>query len=81
MDNESPSRVESDLLEKVRASNTTIRTRITTVRLVKAGATDIEIKPRGVGTDTQGWAVGEAEIPCNTLEEGIIIGLEMQARG
>jgi hypothetical protein len=81
MDNESPTWMESDLLEKVRASNTIIRTKITTVRLVKAGATDIEIKPRGVGTDTQGWAVGEAEIPCNTLEEGIIIGMEIQARG
>jgi len=81
MDNESPTWMESDLLEKVRASNTTIRTKITTVRLVKAGATDIEIKPRGVGTDTQGWAVGETEIPCNTLEEGIIIGMEIQARG
>jgi len=81
MDNESPTWMESDLLEKVRASNTTIRTKITTVRLVKAGATDIEIKPRGVGTDTQGWAVGEAEIPCHTLEEGIIIGMEIQARG
>ena len=81
MPSESTIRVESDFLEKVWASNTTIRTKITTVRLVKAGATDIEIKPRGVGTDTQGWAVGEAEIPCNTLEEGIIIGMEIQARG
>ena len=80
MDNESPTRMESDLLAKIRASNTTIRTRITTVRLVKAGATDIEIKPRGVGTDTQGWAVGIKEIPCNSLEEGIIIGMEIQAR-
>jgi len=80
MDNESPTRMESDLLEKIRASNTTIRTKITTVRLVKVGTTDIEIKPRDIGEDTQGWSVGEAEIPCQTLENAIIVGMEMQAR-
>jgi hypothetical protein len=81
MDNESPTRMESDLLEKIRASNTTIRTKITTVRLVKAGATDIEIKPRDIGEDTQGWAVGETEIPCDSLQNAIIVCMEMQARG
>jgi len=81
MDNESPTRMESDLLEKIRASNTTIRTKITTVRLVKVGTTDIEIKPRDIGEDTQGWSVGEAEIPCDSLENAIIVGMEMQARG
>ena len=81
MDNESPTRMESDLLEKIRASNTTIRTKITTVRLVKIGTTDIEIKPRDIGEDTQGWSVGEAEIPCQTLENAIVIGLEILARG
>ena len=81
MDNESPTRMESDLLDKIRASNTTIRTKITTVRLVKVGTTDIEIKPRDIGEDTQGWSVGEAEIPCQTLENAIIVGMEMQARG
>lgn len=81
MDNESPTRMESDLLEKIRASNTTIRTKITTVRLVKVGTTDIEIKPRDIGEDTQGWSVGEAEIPVETLENAIIVGMEMQARG
>tara|TARA_B100001057_G_C22599775_1_gene852295 strand:- start:17 stop:262 length:246 start_codon:yes stop_codon:yes gene_type:complete len=81
MDNESPTRMESDLLEKIRASNTTIRTKITTVRLVKFGSTDIEIKPRDIGEDTQGWSVGEAEIPCDSLENAIIVGMEMQARG
>ena len=80
MDNESPTRMESDLLEKIRASNTTIRTKITTVRLVKVGTTDIEIKPRDIGEDTQGWSVGEAEIPCDSLENAIIVGMEMQAR-
>ena len=81
MDNESPTRMESDLLDKIRASNTTIRTKITTVRLVKGGTTDIEIKPRDIGEDTQGWSVGEAEIPCDSLENAIIVGMEMQARG
>jgi len=81
MDNESPTRMESDLLEKIRASNTTIRTKITTVRLVKVGTTDIEIKPRDIGEDTQGWSVGEAEIPCDSLENAIIVGMEIQARG
>ena len=71
----------SDLLEKIRASNTTIRTKITTVRLVKVGTTDIEIKPRDIGEDTQGWSIGEKEIPCDTLETAIIVGMEMQARG
>ena len=81
MDNESPTRMESDLLEKIRASNTTIRTKITTVRLEKTGASTIEIRPRDIGTDTQGWSVGEAEIPCDSLENAIIVGMEMQARG
>ena len=80
MHNESPTRMESDLLDKIRASNTTIRTKITTVRLVKVGTTDIEIKPRDIGEDTQGWSVGEAEIPCDSLENAIIVGMEMQAR-
>ncbi len=81
MRNEYPAGLEPDLLEKIRASNTTIRTKITTVRLVKVGTTDIEIKPRDIGEDTQGWSVGEAEIRCQTLENAIIVGMEMQARG
>ena len=81
MRNEYPAGLESDLLEKIRASNTTIRKKITSVRLVKVGTTDIEIKPRDIGEDTQGWSVGEAEIPCDSLENAIIVGMEMQARG
>ena len=81
MKHESTTWMESGLLEKIRQSNTTFRTRITTVRLEKAGAATIEIKPRGVGTDTQGWAVGDAQIPCNSLEDAIVIGLEILARG
>jgi hypothetical protein len=73
-------RIQPDLLEKIRASNTRIRCSITTVRLEKAGSTMLEIKPRGVGTDTEGWTVGPEEIAVQTLEEGIIVGMEIQAR-
>jgi hypothetical protein len=73
-------RIQPSLLEKIRASNTRIRCSITTVRLEKAGSTMLEIKPRGVGTDTEGWTVGPEEIAVQTLEEGIIVGMEIQAR-
>ena len=79
MRNEYPAGLESDLLEKVRASDTELRTSICTVRLEKVGATPVEIRPRDVGTDTQGWSVNE--IPVQTLEAAIIVGMEMQARG
>ena len=81
MQSEGSTAIQSDLLEKVRASNTSIRTKITTVRLEKAGSTTIAIKPRDIGEDTQGWSIGEQEIPVQTLEEGIIVGMEIQARG
>ena len=70
-----------DLLDKVRKSNTRISTRITTVRLEKAGSPMLEIRPRDIGTDTEGWAIGKEEIPCQTLEDAIIIGMEILARG
>ena len=72
--------IQPDLLEKIRASNTRLRCSITTVRLEKAGSTMLEIKPRGVGTDSEGWTVGPEEISVQTLEEGIIVGMEIQAR-
>jgi len=50
------------------------------VRLEKAGSTLLEIKPRDVGTDSEGWTVGPEEIAVQTLEEGIIVGMEIQAR-
>lgn len=78
--NESTEGMESDLLEKIWASNTTISTRITTIRLKKVGAATIEIRPRDIGKDSQGWSVGEAQIPIKTLEDAIIIGMEIQAR-
>jgi len=70
-----------DLLDKVRQSDTRISTRITTVRLEKAGSPMLEIRPRDIGTDTEGWAIGKEEIPCQTLEDAIIIGMEILARG
>jgi len=73
-------RIQPSLLEKIRASNTRISCSITTVRLEKAGSTMLEIKPRDVGTDTEGWTVGPEEIAVQTLEEGIIVGMEIQAR-
>jgi hypothetical protein len=51
------------------------------VRLEKARATTLAIKPRDVGTDTEGWTISEKEIPCNTLEEAIIVGIEILNRG
>jgi len=80
MRSESTTGMESDLLEKIWASNTTIRSKLTTTRLEKVGSPTIEIRPRDIGTDTQGFSVGEAQIPVQTLEDAIIIGMEIQAR-
>ena len=77
---ESTQGLQSDLLEKIRASDIRISCQITEVRLEKARATTLAIKPRDVGTDTQGWTVGPEEIAVQTLEEGIIVGMEIQAR-
>ena len=77
---EMPQRSESDLLAQIRKSNTRISCRTTTVRLEKPRATMLEIRPRDVGTDTEGWSVGPQEIPVETLEEAIILGMEIQAR-
>ena len=73
-------RIQPDLLEKIRASNTRISCSITTVRLEKVGSTMLEIKPRNVGTDTEGWTVGPEEIAVQTLEEGIVVAMEILAR-
>ena len=77
---EMPTRIQPSLLEKIRKSNTRISCRTTTVRLEKAGSTMLEIRPKNVGTDSEGWTVGAEEIPVKTLEEGIIVGMEIQAR-
>jgi len=80
MENESTTGMESDLLEKIWASNTTIRSKLTTVRLEKVGAATIEIRPRDVGTDQEGFSVGEAQIPVKTIREALILGMEIQSR-
>lgn len=80
MQSESTTGLSSSLLDKIWSSATTISTKITTVRLEKVGAATIEIKPRDVGTDSQGFSVGEEKIPVQTLEEAIIVGMEIQAR-
>ena len=77
---EMPTRIQPSLLAQIRKSDTRVRCSITTVRLEKSGATMLEIKPRDVGTDTEGWQVGEEEIQVETLEEAIIVGMEIQAR-
>ena len=81
MPSESATGIQSDLLETLRASDIQISCRITEVRLEKARATTLAIKPRGVGTDQEGWQIGEKEIPCNSLEEAIIVGIEILNRG
>ena len=78
MHNESTTGMESDLLEKIRSSDTVISTRICSVRLEKVGSDTVEIRPRDIGSDTEGWSVNE--IPVQTLEEAIIVGMEIQAR-
>ena len=81
MRNESAGGMESDLLEKIRSSDTVISTRICTVRLEKVGSDTVEIRPRDVGTNTQGWSVNEIPVQIQTLETAIIVGMEIQARG
>jgi hypothetical protein len=51
------------------------------VRLERFGTPMLEIRPRDIGTDQEGWAIGKEEIPCQTLEDAIVIGLEILARG
>ena len=77
---EMSTRIQPDLLEKIRASDTRLSYSLTTVRLEKAGSTMLEIKPRDVGTDSEGWTVGPEEIAVQTLEEGIVVAMEIQAR-
>ena len=81
MTSESTQGIQSDLLEKIRTSDIRISCKITEVQLQKARATTLAIKPRSVGTDTECWTIGEKEIPCNTLEEAIIVGIEILNRG
>ena len=77
---ESTQGLQSDLLEKIRASDIRISCRITEVRLEKARATTVTIKPRDIGTDFEGWTVQE-RLGTETLEEAIIVGIEILNRG
>ena len=77
---EMPKRSESRILAQIRKSATTFSSKLTTVRLENPRATMLEIRPRDVGTDTEGWAVGPQEITVEPLEEAIILGMEIQAR-
>ena len=71
---------ESELHERIRRSETQLVSQKCIVRLVRADASDVEIKPRNVGEDTEGWSVGKEKIPTYTLEQAIIVAMEMQAR-
>lgn len=78
--NESTQGLQSDLLEKIRTSDIRIRCRITEVRLEKARAKTITIKHRDVGTDFEGWTV-EEKLGTKTLEDAMIVGIEILNRG
>ena len=54
---ESTRGIQSDLLEKIRASDIRISCQITEVRLEKARATTVTIKPRDIGTDKEGLSL------------------------
>ena len=80
MPSESTQGIQSDILESLRTSNIRISCRITEVRLEKARATTVAIKPRDIGTDFEGWTV-EERLGTETLEEAIIVGIEILNRG
>ena len=80
MPSESTQGIQSDLLDKIRASDIRISCRITEVRLEKARATTVAIKPRDVGTDFEGWTI-EERLGTKTLEEAMIVGIEILNRG
>jgi hypothetical protein len=71
---------ESELHDEGKRSETQLVSQKCIVRLVRADASDVEIKPRNVGEDTEGWSVGKEKIPTDTLEQAIIVAMEMQAR-
>lgn len=81
MISEMPQGLEPGILEQIRKSNTRIRTRITTVYVCRVSLPDVAIVPRGIGTDQGGWEVGEAKIPVTSLEDGIIVAMEILSRG
>ena len=46
----------------------------------RSGKEDIEIRPSKVGQEDECWIVGEKEIPCTTLVEALIVGMEILNR-
>lgn len=81
MISEMPQGLEPGILEQIRKSNTRIRSKLTTVYVCRLSLPDVAIIPQGIGTDQEGWGVGKEEIPVTSLEEGIILAMEIQARG
>jgi hypothetical protein len=76
---EMPQRSESRILAQIRKSATTFRTNITTVYVCRPGVPEVEITPRDVGTDFEGWEI-EGLLGTQTLEKAIIVAMEIQAR-
>jgi hypothetical protein len=81
MISEMPQGLEPGILEQIRKSATRIRSKLTTVYVCRLSLPDVAIIPQGIGTDQEGWGVGKEEIPVTSLEEGIILAMEIQARG
>ena len=80
MPSESTQGIQSDLLDKIRASDIRISCRITEVRLENARATTVAIKPRDLGTDFEGGTI-EERLGTKTREEASIVGIEILNRG
>ena len=80
MISEMPEGIPSGLLAQIRASNTRISCRITTVRVARPRSTMLEIIPRDVGTDSAGWYIGKEEIPVKTHEAATSVAMETHAR-
>ena len=81
MISEMPQGLEPGILEQIRKSATRIRSKLTTVYVCRLSLPDVAIIPQGIGTDQEGWGVGKEEIPVTSLEEAIILAMEIQARG
>ena len=77
---EMSTRIQPDLLEKYGRAIPVSVVELPRCDLKKAGSTMLEIKPRDVGTDSEDGTVGPEEIPVQTLEEGIVVAMEIQAR-
>ena len=77
---EMPKGSKPGILAQIRKSATTFRSKFTTVYVCRNAVPDVEVILQGVGTDQEGWGVGKEEIPVTSLEEAIIVAMEIQAR-